>query len=81
MGIQQNLFTWIVLCKRNSLKPNVMFLQNIKKQESVENKKEGGEPFVGSWTVFQLFFSRVHFDNWDSTINSKPLLPNLNAIH
>lgn len=42
MGIQQNLFTWIVLCKRNSLKPNVMFLQNIKKQESVENKKEGG---------------------------------------
>lgn len=51
MGIQQNLFTWIVLCKRNSLKPNVMFLQNIKKQESVENKKEGGnrllevEPF------------------------------------
>lgn len=42
MGIQQNLFTWIVLCKRNSLKPNVMFLQNIKKEESVENKKEGG---------------------------------------
>lgn len=43
MGIQQNLFTWIVLCKRNSLKPNVMFLQNIKKEESVENKKEGGD--------------------------------------
>lgn len=51
MGIQQNLFTWIFLCKRNSLKSNVMFLQNIKNQESVESKKEGGnhllevEPF------------------------------------